>query len=331
MIDKLLNNEFVAVTSFILNQGSSAQRPDFSKETLSIENSSKGNYEGFDGLSISHAHCQAQVSLYGGQVLSFKPTGHNDLLWLSERNSYKAGHAIRGGIPLCWPWFGENNKQNNEVNSSKHGFARQLPWQVESIDANADGVTLVLVLASANEDSLWPNAFQLKQTLFFGQHLKQTLAMTNLSEEDAFYTAALHSYFRVSNPGNVNIDALTNLTYDDKLTGESKIQEQSVSCIGEIDRIYHSDEQNCHDNNNGSPDTMTLVDTHWQRKIDVISDTCQQWVLWNPGSKVANNMADIHDGGEQEYVCLEAANTQWQGLAAGETAAISQEIHVQKI
>jgi len=292
----LLDNSFAQVTSMTLCQSSAT--------------------ESFEGLNISHPHCQAQVSLYGGQVLSFKPTGHKDVLWLSELACYQSGKAIRGGIPICWPWFGANDKQTNAVKSSNHGFARQLFWQVETLGADERGVTITLVLSGENQHPIWPNAYQLRQTLFFGKSFKQTLAMTNLSQQDAQYTAALHSYFGVSNPGKVNVDTLTGVNYCDKLTDGSSIQQQSVSCIGEIDREYHSSEK------------MVIVDNDWQRQIEIVSNNCQQWVLWNPGVELANTMADIHSGGEQQYVCLEAANTAWQALPAGQTVIISQEISV---
>jgi len=295
----LLDNSFAQVTSMALCQSSVT--------------------ESFEGLNISHPHCQAQISLYGGQVLSFKPTGHKDVLWLSEEACYQSGKAIRGGIPICWPWFGANDKQTSEVKSSNHGFARQLVWQVDTLDADERGVTITLVLSGEKQHPLWPNSYQLRQTLFFGKSFKQTLAMTNLSQQDAQYSAALHSYFGVSNPSNVNIDTLTGVNYCDKLTDGSSIQQQSVSCIGEIDREYHCSEK------------MVIVDNDWQRKIEIVSNNCQQWVLWNPGVDLANTMADIHAGGEQEYVCLEAANTAWQALPAGETVIISQEIKVTKI
>ncbi|MCP4986173.1 MAG: D-hexose-6-phosphate mutarotase [Colwellia sp.] len=296
MTEKLFENNFAKITPFTLKRGDE-------KSTL-------------NGLDICHAHCQATLSLYGGQVLSFKPNGHKDVLWLSDNAQYQTGKAIRGGIPLCWPWFGENDKQSSRQKADKHGFARQLPWQIESTAADESGVTLILVLKGENQHPLWPNAYQLTQTIFFGKSFKQSLAMRNLSEKDAQYSTALHSYFTVSQPKNVTIDALTGVTFDDKLTGRSSQQSQAVSCIGEIDRVYHS------------RDKMTLIDHLWQRKIEVSNHNCQQWILWNPGTELANTMADIHSGGEQEYVCLEAANSTWQELPAGETVTISQEIEV---
>ena len=299
MIQTLLDNDFAQVTSISLSQ--------------------EHGTEVLDGLQISSPHSQAKISLYGGQVLSFKPTGHKDVLWLSKQASYKSGKAIRGGIPLCWPWFGANDKASSQQQSGNHGFARQLPWRIDNITADESGVTLVLLLTGENQHPLWPNAYKLTQTLFFGQGFKQTLAMTNLGQDDAQYSGALHSYFTVSNPSNISIDALTGISYSDQLTGNSSIQKHAVSCVGEIDRDYHSSKK------------MTIVDNQWQRKIDIVSHNCQQWVLWNPGAKLAATMADIHPQGEQEYVCLEAANTRWQALPAGKTVIISQEINVTEL
>ena len=301
MNDKLLDNDFAQVTATRLNTNA-----------LTNETSEDGHKI----ISICHQYCTARLSLYGGQVLSFVPAGHKDIFWLSDSAYYQAGKAIRGGIPLCWPWFGANDKSQGELKAGNHGFARQVNWLVDEITADESGVTVILTLSGEQQHPLWPNRYQLRQTLFFGKCFKQRLAMTNLSESDAQYSAALHSYFRVSNPKNIKIDALTGVNFDDKLTATSNQQINPVSCVGEIDREYHSS------------DAMTLLDTHWQRKMEVTSENCQQWVLWNPGVELAKTMADIHNGGEQEYVCLEAANSKWQDLPAGQTVVISQEVKV---
>lgn len=285
---------------------------------------------GFNGLKIIHKHCTASLSLYGGHVLSYVPTGHKDVFWLSKDAIYQPGKAIRGGVPLCWPWFGpftlpkpllseKSNLAALNFPPPNHGFARQLPWIIESVNADEKGVTIVLLLTGTNQHPLWPNAYKIMQTLFFGEKFTQVLAMQNLSDEDAFYSAAMHSYFRVSNPDNISIDALTGVSYNDKVNKVSDVQRQAVSCVGEIDRVYHSGEK------------MSLVDRQWQRIIKVTSTNCQQWVLWNPGAELANSMTDVHLNGEQEYVCLEAANTEWQALPAGKVVTISQEVKVTKL
>ncbi len=267
-------------------------------------------------LTLSHIHCQASISLYGGQVLSFQPTGEENVLWLSEQANYQSGQAIRGGIPLCWPWFGAHPLQKKAGSIIKHGFARQLLWHVESIEADDVGVTIVLILEGENQHKLWPSAFKLRQTLFFGEKLTQTLAMSNLTNEAVQFSLAFHNYFRVSDSSHVSIDNLTGVTYQDKVTRESAVQHTPVSFVGEIDREYHTSEK------------MSIVDTGWHRTIEVVSDNCHQWVLWNPGAKLANNMPDIPLGGEKQYICLESANTEQLKLPAGETVTCSQEIRV---
>ncbi|WP_343818417.1 D-hexose-6-phosphate mutarotase [Colwellia asteriadis] len=270
----------------------------------------------FEKITISHRHCEAEISLYGGQVLRFKPTGQQALLWLSDSATYQKEKAIRGGIPLCWPWFGANDKQVEPAGN--HGFARQSQWTIDKVSADEQATTIILVLEGEQYHSLWPHAFKVVQTLVFGQSLKQSLAMSNLSTDDAQYSGALHTYFKVSHPSNVVIDTLTGVNFDDKLTGLANTQINRVSCVGPIDREYHS------------ADVMTLVDSDYEHIITITSSGCQQWVLWNPGSELAATMADIHDQGEHEYVCLEAANTHWQTITAGTTVTMSQEIAVQR-
>jgi glucose-6-phosphate 1-epimerase len=277
------------------------------------------NTQKVDALMLSHTHCQASISLYGGQVLSFQPTGFQDLLWLSEQASYQTGQAIRGGIPICWPWFGINPKQEPGNPSIKHGFARQLLWHVESIEADDVGVTIILMLEGDNQHQLWPNAFKLRQTLFFGEKLTQSLAISNLTDASVQFTFAFHNYFRVSDSSQVSIDTLTDVPFHDKVTGNSAKQVNPLRFDGEIDREYHTSE------------TMSLVDRHWQQAIDVISDNCQQWVVWNPGAKLAIKMADIHEHGEKQFVCLESASTQWQNIPAGETVICSQQVNVRAL
>lgn len=270
-------------------------------------------------ISIHHKQCQASISLYGGQVLSFVPNGQREVFWLSETSRFSKGKAIRGGIPLCWPWFGANDKQPiQEVDSQpagNHGFARQANWQLEDINVTQEQVILHLVFASENQHYLWPNAFKLKQTLCFGQHFEQVLNMQNLSSEDAEYTGALHSYFNVSSPLYTSINALEQADYFDKLSGKNKSKQPIAHCVGPIDRVYEYTQ------------AVSLIDSKWQRTLAIESNG-HQWVLWNPGQDVARTMADIHPKGEQRFVCVEAADTKWQILPAGKSAELRQKIMV---
>ncbi len=271
--------------------------------------------QGLLAIVVEHSKVKAKVSLYGGQVLSWQPLGEKEVFWLSKRSAFEQGKAIRGGVPICWPWFGVHpNDVDNK--SGNHGFARGQLWQLSDIKVSEQGVEVCLDWQGQNMSDLWPFACQLKQVIFFGHSFKQSLQMTNLSDEDAYYAGALHSYFSVSSPKNIKVAALEQASFDDKLTGESSKPQLLENGVGPVDRIYYTNE------------VMNIVDSELQRTIELKSKNTKQWVFWNPGVELANNMADIHYSGEQEFVCLEAANTQMQLLAAGQSISIEQEISV---
>lgn len=275
---------------------------------------------GLQALRFEHQKGQGAISLYGGQVLSWQPSGQQPVFWLSDTSHYNHGKAIRGGVPLCWPWFGGEVKlANGELSKvSNHGFARQSEWQVTDIVISASAVEITLSLNGEAYSEHWPYAFGLTQILSFEDSFQQNLTMTNFSESSVEYTGALHSYFRVGDPEKTEIPTLKNTLYDDKLSG--CVDKVSVldNCMGPIDRVYHSS------------NSMLIVDHQWQRKIEVQSHGCQQWVLWNPGT-LATAMKDLHTQGENEFVCLEAANTGWHKIAPKSSVSISQTVKLHSI
>ncbi|MDT0602978.1 D-hexose-6-phosphate mutarotase [Thalassotalea castellviae] len=268
-------------------------------------------------LEIEHPLFTASLSLYGGQVLSWQPRGHEEVFWQSNSTEFKQGKAIRGGIPLCWPWFGAYIDKNGN-HGGNHGFARNNHWQLISQQISENDVILTLAFIGERVHELWPAKFKVIQTLTFSSTFNQQLTISNLSQESVNYSSALHSYFKVSHPNNVQVPNLHSVCFDDKITNQKQQKNQLADCVGPIDRIYYSAEQ------------QVLIDSGLKRKITLDSTHCQQWVLWNPGHEIAKTMQDIHDEGENEFVCLEAANTQWQTIGAGEHAEFSQRISVDK-
>jgi glucose-6-phosphate 1-epimerase len=264
-------------------------------------------------LEIKHNSCTAKISLYGGQVLAWQPQHQQAIFWLSDDAVFKEGTAIRGGIPICWPWFGPYQAANGEI-AGNHGFARQKQWTLGEVEINQDSVCVTLVLTGENEHPLWPHRYQLKQAFTFSQAFEQQLFISNLSSKSFEYSAALHSYFAVSSPEHTNITPLADMSYDDKVTGKDQQAARLANCVGVIDRVYHSDK------------TCFIEDKQWQRTIKVSSTNCQQWVLWNPGIDIAEGMSDVHRGAENEFVCLEAANTETHTVNAGESVMIGQRI-----
>lgn len=267
-------------------------------------------------LVIAGEHATGEICLYGGHVLHWQPNGEREVFWLSDDATYTSGTAIRGGIPLCWPWFGPHQKGDVKGN---HGFARNSIWQLASAELTEQGAIIEITLQGENQHALWPESFTLKQSIFIGKTFSQRLAITNHANHAVEYSCAIHSYFSVSNPENCQVPVLERSAFDDKITQCSEQPQALPNCVGPLDRIYYNEQ------------VAELIDNEWQRKIVVTPVDTKQWVLWNPGTEVADNMADVHSGGEQEYVCLEAANTIWRSIEAGETAVIGQDINVKPL
>jgi glucose-6-phosphate 1-epimerase len=152
--------------------------------------------------------------------------------------------------------------------------------------------------------------------LSFGKSFKQTLKMENLSDNEIKYTGALHTYFSVSHPKNVTVNTLNQIPFDCKLTGEKQIMDNKSNMQGPMDRIYYS------------AANVEILDVELNRKITISTKNTNQWVMWNPGKAVAVNMSDLHDKAQDEFFCLEAANTQWQVIPAHGCVAMSQSIDI---
>jgi glucose-6-phosphate 1-epimerase len=271
--------------------------------------------EGLQAIRFTHQRGHGSVSLYGGQVLSWQPTGQRPVFWLSDDSKYSLGSAIRGGIPLCWPWFGGEVQlaDGNIVKTSNHGFARQSQWQFSDLHMSDNGVEITLSLIGEQSSPLWPTAYKLTQKLVFNDAFQQTLTMKNLSDKTVTYTGALHSYFCVGSTKKATIPAINDLVFDDKITSDFGSETVLKDCTGPVDRIYHG------------TNSMIIIDNEWQREIEVASQGCQQWVMWNPGEG-AETMSDVHAQAENEFICLEAANTRWQNIASQASVSMSQTV-----
>lgn len=268
-----------------------------------------------DIVTIEHDLFTASLSLYGGHVLSWQPKGQDDVFWMSKNAEFKEGKAIRGGIPICWPWFGPKFDDNGN-NAGNHGFARNRAWSLSNTEITNKGVKLVLSYSSENEHPLWSEKFIVEQTLFISETFSQVMKMTNLSDHAVKYTSALHTYFSVSHPENAEVSKLNSCLFDDKITEKVGQVDHIENCVGPLDRVYYNNEN------------QQIIDTGSNRVIDITATNCNQWVLWNPGAEIASNMADVHPKGEDEYVCLEASNTVEQLIEAGQSVSVGQLISV---
>lgn len=251
-------------------------------------------------IEVHNGHAQARVSLHGAQVLAYRPRDAKaDLLFLSDRTVYQPGKAIRGGVPVCWPWFGPDPQG---LGRPAHGFARTRAWALREATQQADGTTrLVLGLNDTPETrALWPHAFDLALEITIGATLRLALRTSNTGDAPFDITQALHSYFAVGDSAQTAVDGLDGLSYIDKAAGAGGAVRQQAGPVGfngEVDRIYTR-----------SPALQHIDDVGGGRRITLRAEGSRTTVVWNPGPLIAAGMPDLPDGAWRRFVCVETAN-----------------------
>ena len=256
---------------------------------------STGLYHGLEAWQVRTANATAVVSVFGGQLLSFIPDGQPDLLWLSPTRA-ELPTPIRGGVPVCWPWFG---RQGKSADAPAHGLVRAARWELLQATRSDDGeVELQLVPAPCADPGL-----RLQMQLRVGRQLRQQLVTENTGTSPVTFTQALHSYFRVGDATRVEVDGLDGLHYLDKYEDGAQLRQQQGPWSlrdprdpGRSDRIY-----------TGVGGHYVLRDPVLQRRIEIRSEGSQTLVAWNPGMEAAAKMADVGDGWH-DYDSGEVAN-----------------------
>lgn len=252
----------------------------------------------FPVIQITNDQASALISVYGGQILSFQPQGAaQDVLFLSENAYYKTGKAIKGGAPVCWPWFGPDPEG---AGRPSHGFARNRLWQVRSTAALPGGEMKVVLGFSNTEDThaLWPHAFDLTIEVIVGTILKLALVSQNLSDGPFDITQALHTYFTVGDITQTTVEGLDGTTYVDKVdAGKEKPQRGPVTIASEVDRIYQN-----------VPSRLVIQDGALNRRILITSAGNKTAVVWNPWSEISVKMADLEDSDYTRFICVETTN-----------------------
>ena len=256
--------------------------------------------EGAGGMMCAHIDnglAHAEISLHGGQVLRFQPQGQQPVLWLSPDSEYADQRAIRGGIPVCWPWFGPHS---TSPAFPKHGFARLNNWQVLGTETLPGGETRVR-LSLAQDNAIrgwWPHAFELTIAITVGQQLDVRLTARNPGPVPWRMTAALHSYFEVCDVEAISIEGLEGKIYlDQPAGGIPRLQAEDVTLRGEVDRVYLDTAATCH-----------IVDLRYGRRISVEKLGSRSTVVWNPGAEQVRKIGDFSDREWRRVVCLETAN-----------------------
>jgi glucose-6-phosphate 1-epimerase len=275
-----------------------------------------GHCKGLPALLIETPLASAAISLHGGQLLSYAPRNFDDLLWLSPL-SKRAPDAIRGGVPVCWPYFG---RQGQPADAPQHGFARNTQWTLTDSNIDSEGAATIELALPERADT----PLRLKQTLHIGHELRQSLTTRNTGAETVVFTQALHTYFHVGDAERVRVHGLDGLTYADKYDGDEHVQSGEWNLHdprdpGRSDRIYHR-----------AGNRFALIDPVLGRRIDLTTSGSRSLVVWNPGASGIAAIGDAPADGWHRFVCLEAANASEDAisLAPGQTHTLQQTVSV---
>lgn len=252
--------------------------------------------QGLIFAEISNAWCRGRVYLQGGHVTDYQPLGQAPVLWTSSASLYQPDKAIRGGIPVCWPWFGNHP---SDPAQPAHGFARTTLWNLVATSHNSQDETVITLSLndSPQTHAIWPHPFSLTLTIVFGTSLRLLLAMKNSSASPLTLSCALHSYFRVADWQTCRIHGLDGVDYLDKVEGYArKTQSGKVTFEQETDRIYLILDAACR---------IEILERG--RDFQIRQQGSTATVVWNPGPIKASAMADMIGEEYREMVCVETA------------------------
>lgn len=249
-------------------------------------------------VTITNQFATSVISLYGAQVLSYKPAGEKDLLWMSEKSLFKEGKAIRGGIPLCFPWFGPHPTDHS---LPQHGFARLSAWEVSKTTTMQNGALQIYLYLhhSTYTKTFWPFDFSAELTVTVGPKLEVKLKIINTDEKEFTYSDALHTYFNVSDILNIDIEGLNRASCYDGFGDTPKQQDEIVLMIAKEENrryVHHTDDCIIHDKG-------------FNRDIRVAKTGSKVTVVWNPWIETTKTMSDMAADGYKTFICVEAANS----------------------
>jgi glucose-6-phosphate 1-epimerase len=251
---------------------------------------------GLPKVQITTPEASAEIYLHGAQLTSWIPAGATDVIFLSAHSKWTDGTAIRGGVPICFPWF---RGKADDQKAPSHGFVRIKSWELESIAREGDSA--IVTLSTESDDgtrSWWPHDFRLRHRITVGAQLKMELVMTNTGATTSTFEEALHTYHRVGDARAIRIGGLDEVTYlDNTDANHEKTQHGDVAFIKQTDNAYLN---TTHD--------LEIVDPELKRSIVIEKENSLTTVVWNPWQEGAAAMSDLGKDEWQVMACAEASN-----------------------
>lgn len=255
---------------------------------------------GYPIFEINHPTATARVALHGAHLMEWTPAGQKPGLYLSPQALYQPGKPIRGGIPVCWPWFGPNPDPALPM----HGFARIRLWEPGPFTEDATGVHLIFTLTDdAETRRLWPHAFHLELTIHIGTSLRVALRMTNSSDTPITITSALHTYLTVGDIHQTKVSGLDQVHYLDTVSPPAEHQQSGdIIFDREIDRVYQT------------ANVINVHDEALQRTMTITGSGSNSAVVWNPWIAKSKTLTDLPDEAYQEFLCIETTNARGDSI-----------------
>ncbi|MGC1870793.1 MAG: D-hexose-6-phosphate mutarotase [Acidobacteriaceae bacterium] len=259
--------------------------------------------------------------LHGAHVTSWRPTHSQEVIFLSKQSLWQEGRAIRGGVPICFPWFGD---KKDDPAAPAHGFARSRAWTLQTIEERAGDIEVGMLLESDEETKrFWPFDFQLTHLVTFGSNLRMELLVKNTGDRTFQFEEALHTYYQVGNVLKIQIRGLEGFDYLDKTDAfREKPQTGVVSFAGETDRVYL--------NTTGAVD---VIDPALSRRIRTSKENSHTTVIWNPWKQKAKALGDLGDDEWTQMVCVEVSNVNGAAmeLQPGQEHRMCSEVSVENL
>ena len=256
---------------------------------------SKGD-GGLVRVDITSPLAHGQMYVHGAHVTSWRPAGREEELFLSSKSRWEEGQAIRGGIPICFPWF---RAKADDPHAPAHGFVRTRSWQLYSIVENNAGVAVTMFIESDEQTRRWwPGEFRLAHRVTFGSELKLELVCTNTGKNPLHFEEALHTYNRVADVGTVRLQGLDGTRFlDNTDSNKEKSQLGDVTIASQTDNAFVN-----------TQNPVDLLDPKMHRRIRLQKANSSTTVVWNPWQEGASRLRDLGEGEWKQFLCVEASN-----------------------
>ena len=270
---------------------------------------------GFEYIEVQNSAAHAKIALQGAHIFEYK-SKESELLWLSKTSKFEAGSAIRGGIPICWPRFG-----NLDKSLPQHGFARTSLFELITVEELSEELTQVhlQLKSSAASKKIWNYDFTLDIVFHISETLSISMTTTNESAEEFLLTQAFHTYFQVQNIENITIEGLEGVEFLDTLTGTKNVETQALKIAAETDRVYF-----------GLTKDICLRED--DREVFIHAENSNSAIVWNPWVQKCSKMSAMQAEAYKEFVCIESANAfdDFKTVKTDERCTLSVEYRIQR-